>query len=508
MASRRLSLAAEDEPRSSAGVAVAQNTLGQIGARALSLTASLIAIPIMTRYFGPSLFGEYSLVLTLNAFLLSVTDLGIQTIATRDASQHPESAAVLANQAFILRTLATIVLTTIAIAIIWMSGYPLTVKLGFALLAPTVLFNAFATGFAVILQSSLKLYRLALADAAGRLVTTAAVVAVVVIASQVAAARQTALYGALGASLLGAGVSLGLVAVAVRRWSTLTGGFRADVVGRLAREAAPLGAVVVTSLLIYRLDTVLLSILRGPYDVGIYNAAYRFQDLILAVPGIFMASLFPLLSAQVADAQTFRRTWQRALDTLVLTGVPVGLGLFVTAPQLVALFMGPQFAPAVEPLEILSFAVLLSYINYAFAYSLIIARRQVAFLLVNLVGVALNAGLNLIFIPAYSYKAAAGITVVSELAALLMAYTVATRAYGYSLSFKTGVKALIAGGLMVVVLYPLRGHGLLLLVPVGVVVYGAGVLALGAVDPATVRDLTRRGRALRYSRPGSTTGRD
>jgi O-antigen/teichoic acid export membrane protein len=507
VASRGLRRPADESPPPSPGATVAQNTLGQIGARALSLVASLIMIPIVTRYFGPSLFGEFSLVLTLNAFLLSVTDLGIQTIATRDASQHPESAGPLAQQAFLLRTAATLVLTTIAMAIVWLSGYPFTVKLGFALLAPTVLFNAFATGFAVILQSSLKLYRLALADAVGRLVTIALVVAVVVIGSSLAAARETVLYGAFGASVVGAAAALLLAALAVRRWRPLAGGFHAGVALALAREAAPLGAVVLTSLLIYRLDTILLSILRGPYDVGIYNAAYRFQDLILSIPGVFMASVFPLLSAQVADAEAFRRTWQKALDTLALVGVPVALGIFVIAPQLVAIFMGPQFTPSVLPLQILSVAVLLSYLNYAYAYPLIIARRQWTFLVVNLVGVALNAGLNLVFIPAYSYNAAAGITVVSELVSLLLAYAVATRAYGYSLRFTTTTKAVVAGVVMVGLLYGVRGASLVLLIPAGALIYGGGVLTLGAIDRRVVAAITRPRSALRYIRRGSTTDR-
>jgi len=487
VASRGLSLPLDEPPSPPPTATVAQNTLGQIAARALSLAASLISIPIVTRYFGPSLFGEFSLVLALNAILLSATDLGIQTIATRDAAQQRTSAGVLARQAFLLRTGAAVIMTAIAMAIVWLSGYPFTVKLGFALVAPTVLLNALATGFAVILQSSFKLYRLALADAVGRLVTIGLTVAVVLVASRLTAARETALYGAFAATVIGAGAALLLAALAVRHWSPFEGGVRAEVAWRLARHASPLGAVVLTSLLIYRLDTVLLSILRGPYDVGIYNAAYRFQDLILAVPAIFMASVFPLLSAQLADAEAFRRTWQKALDTLALVGVPVALGIFVTAPQLVALFTGPQFAPAVQPLQILSVAVLLSYLNYAFAYSLIIARRQRSFLVVNLIGVGLDAGLNLIFIPAYSYNAAAGITVISELVALLLAYVLVTRAYGYSLSFKTTVKAVIAGAVMVGLLYAVRDLSLFLLIPAGALIYGGGVLALRAIDPAAVR---------------------
>ena len=251
MASRGLSLPPEEPQSPPPTATVAQNTLGQIGARALSLAASLISIPIVTRYFGPSLFGEFSLVLALNAILLSATDLGIQTIATRDAAQQRTSAGVLARQAFLLRTGAAVIMTAIAMAIVWLSGYPFTVKLGFALVAPTVLLNAFATGFAVILQSSFKLYRLALADAVGRLVTIGLTVAVVLVASQLTAARETALYGAFAATVIGAGAALLLAALAVRHWSPFEGGVRAEVAWRLARQAAPLGAVVLTSLLVY-----------------------------------------------------------------------------------------------------------------------------------------------------------------------------------------------------------------------------------------------------------------
>lgn len=488
---RRGSLAvdpAEPAPHSMAGI-ITQNTLGQVGARVLSLLASFVALPILTRYLGPALFGEYSLVLTFNAMLLSLTDLGIQTIATREATQHPDELGGLAHRAVILRSLAAVVLTALSLAILSVSGYPVSVKVGFAIIAPTVLFNALATGFAVVLQTTLKLYVLGLADMLGRILTALLLIAAAVLAAQLNLSRASGLTALFVATLVGGAVPLVVVALAARRPHPQNGTRLSTL--RLFQESLPLGAVVISSMLIYRLDTVILSVLRGSYDVGIYNVAYRFQDFVLLLPAMFMASVFPMLSAQLGSPAFFRRTWQRALDTLALVGAPIAGGMIVAAPQLVALFSGPQFAPAVLPLQVLSVAVFLSYLNFAFAYSLVIARLQLTFLVLNLVGVVLNAGLNLALIPSYSYNAAAAITVVSELVSLTLAYIVATRAYGYSLGFGRVVRALIAAGVMLAALYPIRTINLVLLILAGAVIYGAGLSALRVLRPGDVLVLWR-----------------
>jgi O-antigen/teichoic acid export membrane protein len=280
--------------------------------------------------------------------------------------------------------------------------------------------------------------------------------------------------------------------VVVRQRSLLRSGFQRGLAWRMLRDAVPLGAVTVASLILYRADTVLLSVLRNAHDVGIYNLSYRFLDLLLAVPGLFMASVFPLLSAHVGDPASFRRIWQKALDALALAGVPLAFGTLLTASHLIHFLGGDQFAASVEPLQILSFVVLLSYLDFAFPHALIIANRQRSILIILVIGVALNLGLNLVFIPKGSYIAAATVSVVSELVNVLLAYALAVRTYGYSLSFITPLKAVLAGGIMLALLYPFRQFNFVLIVLAGIVIYGAGVLALRAVDLGLIRDLRGR----------------
>ena len=477
---------------SSRTAVVARNTLFQVLARAVSMLASLAVIPVLTRYLGPALFGDYALVITLNAFLLSVTDLGIQTVATRDASQVPDKMGLLASQAVILRTLGTIVLAGISVAILSLTGYPQPVKLGFAIMAITVLVNALQAGFAVILQSTLKLYLLAFSEVIGRLISTGLIFGTIVIAVQLAQSRVVALQNIFWALVVGSVISLLVCALVVRERTVLRAGFQPEVAWRMLRDALPLGAVTVASLILYRADTVLLSVLRNAHDVGIYNLSYRFLDVLLAVPGLFMASVFPVLSAHVGDPASFRRIWQKALDALALTGVPLAFGTFLTAPHLIRLLGGDQFTASVVPLQILSFAVLLSYLDYAFPHALIIANRQRLILVILVIGLALNIGLNLVFIPSYSFIAAAAASVVAGLVDLLLAYALAVRTYRYSLSFTTALKAVLAGGVMLGILYPFREYSLALLVVGGAVIYVGGVLLLKALDIRAVRELLPR----------------
>jgi O-antigen/teichoic acid export membrane protein len=292
--------------------------------------------------------------------------------------------------------------------------------------------------------------------------------------------------------VLGSMVSFLVAALLVRERGLLRAGFRAEVAWRMLRQALPLGAVTVASLILYRADTVLLSVLRTAHDVGIYNLSYRFLDLLLAVPGLFMASVFPLLSGHAADPAGFRRIWQKALDALALAGVPLAFGTFLTAPHLVRILGGQQFAASVVPLQILSLVVLLSYLDFAFPHALIIANRQRSILGILVIGMALNIGLNLVFIPRGSYIAAATVSVVSELVNLLLAYALAVRTYRYSLSFITPLKAVAAGAVMLGVLYPFRQFNLALLVVAGVAIYAAGITALRAIDPGLIRDLRAR----------------
>jgi len=200
-------------------------------------------------------------------------------------------------------------------------------------------------------------------------------------------------------------------------------------------DAAPMGAVVVLGLLHFKLDTVLLSLLKDPADVGIYTVAHRFLEYSLVLPGMFVAAVFPILTGLLArrDPQA-HEVIERSFNFLLLLAVPLAAALGVLAEPVVRLVAPEGFDDAIVPLRVLSVAIVVAFANTIFASLLLGLNRQRALLVVSAAGVALNVALNLYFIPTWSYTGAAITTVISECFGFAAVFALARRSYAFTLS--------------------------------------------------------------------------
>jgi len=152
-------------------------------------------------------------------------------------------------------------------------------------------------------------------------------------------------------------------------------------------------------------------VLKGSHAVGIYGVASRLLEALVAFPGFFYLSVFPLFAQAAArnDLPSLRNVAQRTFDLLVLAAVPVVLGTLTIAPEVVHALAGSGFSRAVTPLRIVIAGGGLMFVNGLFSYILIALQRQVVLFWVSLAALAVNVGLNLALIPSYSYTAAAAI---------------------------------------------------------------------------------------------------
>jgi O-antigen/teichoic acid export membrane protein len=472
---------------------VAHNTAFQVGARLISLLASLVVTPILTRYLGPSLYGDYSLVLVLNTFLLSVSEFGIQTITVREAAKDPKKMAVYAVQALVLRTAAATVLAVLASAVLLLAPYADVVKIGFAILASSTIFTALQSGFALILQAKLKIYLISLADLTSRLVAAGVMVLVVGSTVYFSFTRETGLQLIFLGPLIGAIVALGVLAISTRGSRPILAGLDLTLSKKILREALPLGIVAILSIVHYRVDTVILSLAKNSFDVGIYNLAYRFLDLTLAFPSFFLASIFPLMSIYVQDRERFRKFLQKAFDMMALVAIPVAFGSYLAAPQIIGILGGTEFTLSILPLKVLSLALIFSYLNAIFLFTVVVANRQKIILLLSAISVSVNIALNLVLIPLYSYNGAALATLFSEALGMVMMFLLSVKIYGYAVSLANLLKITLAGVVMLSVLWPIQSANILILTALGAGIFGLLVFSFKVIDLATVKEVFRRG---------------
>jgi O-antigen/teichoic acid export membrane protein len=178
-----------------------------------------------------------------------------------------------------------------------------------------------------------------------------------------------------------------------------------------------------------RFDIVLLSKLAGDYATGVYSAAYRPLGVIQLVPYGVLYSLLPALSRNARGAEE-QRSLERAMGFLLSAGFAVVLATMVFAGPVIHLLFGKGYAESAVALKILVWAVILRYVNYALNVRLLAGGHERVFVATSLVCLCVNLIGNLVFIPAYSWRAAAVITIVTEFVLLVQNVYWVRRAMG------------------------------------------------------------------------------
>jgi O-antigen/teichoic acid export membrane protein len=414
---------------------VLYNTIVQIAGKAALLVSSLVTLRLATTYLGVDGFGEYAIVLALAPILLVFGDLGIATLLSRELVHKPELREELAATLLWIRLAASGVLLVLCLAIAPFLPYDREVRVGFviACLGVTLLsVGSFAVPF---FQVNLRLDIVALLDAC----TAALTVGLMLTVTQLD----------LGFfALVGVNVALGLVSavaslILVRRFWRPRLRFNRALAGPLLRDGLPLGAVIVLGLLHFKVDSILLSLMRSPEEVGTYTVAYRFLEQSLVLPGVFMAAVFPLLALALRTGNA-EDVIRKAFSFLLLVAVPLAVGLVVLAGPLVALVAGDGFEDSVVPLRILAPALVVAFVNVVFASVLIALNRQRALILVSLAGLTLNVLVNLWAIPRFGYNGAAVTTVVSETIGFCAVFVLAKRSFPFQLSPRLVTRADVA----------------------------------------------------------------
>ncbi|TPG34668.1 lipopolysaccharide biosynthesis protein [Mycobacterium hodleri] len=181
---------------------------------------------------------------------------------------------------------------------------------------------------------------------------------------------------ALGA-LTKTGLTIGLAAAGFGVWSLVYGQLAATIVmtvlywwvGRtrpkLALDAAvgrelirfgiPVTAVTLMAYAIYNVDYLAVGTRLGATELGLYTLAYRIPELLVLNLCIVVSEvLFSALSGLQSDREALTRHYVEALAVVVALTAPIGVGLAVAAPSLVATLYGEKYAGSAAILSVLA----------------------------------------------------------------------------------------------------------------------------------------------------------
>jgi O-antigen/teichoic acid export membrane protein len=199
----------------------------------------------------------------------------------------------------------------------------------------------------------------------------------------------------------------------------------------LLLESLPSGVNVILSTVLFRVDTLILAMVKGTVAVGLYGAAYRLLESTLVLSYAVAVAMLPTLSRlSRSSAPTLAEAYGSAAKVIATTLLPIGFAFALFAEPLLETLYGAEYAPAITALRLLGGAAALYGVSHLGLYVLIAQGRQRTIPWITAGVVVLNLSLNLLLIPRFSIDAAAFATSTSELVLAVLMTGAALRLTG------------------------------------------------------------------------------
>ena len=462
---------------------IAHNTASQMIGKAISTFLGLIAIGMMTRYLGIEQFGWYITTITFLQFVGILIDFGLIPVTAQMMSEPHFEKNKLFKNLLGYRFTTAIVFLAVAPLVALLFPYPIEAKIAISFTTVSFLaisMNQILTGF---YQSKLKMHLQAISEVVGRIV----------------------LVGGLwlliknGSSFLPIMIVVTLSSVAymiamfvfASRETKISFGFDWQIWKAITIKMWPIAVSIIFNVIYLKGDILLLTFFGTQAEVGIYGAAYRVIDILAQTAMMIMGIMLPLLayswSRKMKD--DFRHRYQMSFDIMMMLALPMIVGTMLLAPKIMTLIAGPEFIVAGGPLQILSLAVFGLFLGGIFGHVAVAINKQKQTMWIYISNAVITLGGYLIVIPIHGMYGAAWMTVFSEMYAGVLLFLVIRHYSKQKLKLITFGKILFSSAIMGLVIYFLMHLHVLILVLIGMLVYGIILFATKGISRETIKEI-------------------
>lgn len=496
---------------------VLSNTLWQMFGRFTMAILAVASVKIATNYLSLEGYGEYAVIYEFLAFFSIAADMGLFTIAVKEMSEDESRVEKIIGNILSLRTILVVVMMAAAsVAVFLIPKYEGTrIPFGVAIASFSVLFTLLNGTISSVLQAKLKMHISSLSQIIGKAVMILYMLYVVFIAFPTApvpgaetAASDLGFYHLVIAGVVGNLVMVLITNHYVRRITPLNYKFDWDLWKKVLIKAVPYGTALILSTMYFRIDSILISLIKDQSEVGVYAVALRVLEAFQIVPLYFMNSVLPVLTkAMKESAEKARAIIRYSFDFLTALSIPLLVGAYVLAYPIIFIVSSPEFLSKLDTgffgsdiaLKYLMFALVFQFLGTLFAFILLSLDKQSKLLYINLGCVIFKIVADLATIPAFGFRGAAVTSIIAEFLVMAAGAFTAYKYFKYKFNFVTTFKIIISAlimGVVVKFLHPisydlLQNFGIIPLIAVGAIVYGALLLATKAISKDMLKMLKK-----------------
>jgi O-antigen/teichoic acid export membrane protein len=428
---------------------IAKNTSYLTLALILQKVISFTYFTLLARYVGPASLGKYYFAISFTTIFAIFIDLGFANVLTREVAKNSERAQKWLSNVLVLKIPLTFIALAVVFVLINVLNYDSTTRNLVYISCICMVLDSFTATFFSVVRGFHNLKYESISSVIFQLI--------VLIFG----------YGALlaGGGLVPAMFALALASIFNFSYSLTILKRKLNVPLKLVYDKVltkeilkiswPFAMYAIFQRLYTYLDSVLLSVLAGDMEVGLYQVAFKIIFALQFLPMAFTASLYPAMSSYWQDnKEQLLVSFERAMNYLIIISLPIIIGTIVLSDKIILLF-SKGYGGALLPLEISIISLFFIFINFPIGSLLNACDKQQKNTLNMGIVTAVSVVMNLLLIPHFkAIGASMTVLVTNFLMFILGMYWVKKIIpYHYGKNLKIFAKVLLASLVMGAIIF-------------------------------------------------------
>ena len=450
---------------------IAKNTTVLYIAQIITYVLGFFITVYTIRYLSVDSYGILSTALALTGIYVVFSDLGLSTLTVREVARDKSLTKKYVGNTTVMKLFLSLFTFLLTIVTAYVVGYSETTVIVIYILTISFIFNAFSSIFYSIFQSYQKMEYQSVATILNSVVMLLGILIVI---------NQGLNVIAFALVYLIANAVNFIYVLITYAWKFYLPNIEVDLGfwKPTIREALPLSITSIFAIIVFRVDTVILSIIKGVEAVGFYNAAYRLMEALIFFPQVYTIAIFPVFSTlYVSSKKPLKTAYLKSFKYLTILSLPIAVGTTLLAQPIILLLFKTAYIPSILALQIVVWVLPFIFVNYIQGSLLTAMNRQITVLKITAASLALCVVLNLVLIPIYSFLGAAFVTVITEVFSVSLSFYVLSKLIAkvkvHEVVFKPAIACLAMA--LFILLVPTN---LFVVIIISIIIYFAVLIAL------------------------------
>jgi len=471
---------------------VARNFVVQIIGRFLALILGLFVVGLLMRYLGLKNYGYYSTAFAFLQVFGIIADFGLYLITLRylgeadilEEEKIKKEKKVMDN-IFTFRFFSALIFYGGSCVLGLFFPYPPIVKTAIVILAGSLFLCTLIQTLSAFYQKILETEKIFLGEVLGKGVTLFLMILFV--------KMKLGFYPVLSVFALGYLVNFLILFFVAQKKILLEFSFDFEFWKKIIKDSWPIGLAIIFNVVYFKGNTLVMSFYRSAEEVGLFGGCYRVLEILITVPPLLLGLITPLLAKSWRNKETeyFKNLVQKTFDVLLIIVLPIVFGTFIVGEKIMVLLGGVEFILAGQILKIVIIATGILFVAELFKNLAVSLGKQRQILPFYFLTAVLSLIACFIFIPRYSYWAAAWITVFSEGLMLVFVFCLFWQTTKITPNLKIFFKSFFSGLIMFCVLMFFKDFNLFFLIIFGALIYSGCLYLFKGINKSLLKEIIK-----------------